>query len=81
MRSEAVTELERTMIRVHVHQDALDSEGGMVIYITGHATSTVCAGVSAVVHTAIDGLKRMAEENPSQLAYNGTLKKKQSTRR
>ena len=64
------------MIRVHVHQDALDSEGGMVIYITGHATSTVCAGVSAVVHTAIDGLKRMADENPKQLAYQSTVKKK-----
>jgi uncharacterized protein YsxB (DUF464 family) len=69
------------VIRVHVHQDALDSEGGMVIYITGHATSTVCAGVSAVVHTAIDGLARMAKENPKQLAYQSTLKKKATARR
>jgi uncharacterized protein YsxB (DUF464 family) len=53
----------------------------MVIYITGHATSTVCAGVSAVVHTAIDGLARMAKENPKQLAYQSTLKKKATARR
>ncbi len=69
------------MIRVSVIQDTLDSEGGMVIYITGHANPVICAGVSAVVHTAIDGLARMAKENPKQLAYQSTLKKKQSTRR
>jgi uncharacterized protein YsxB (DUF464 family) len=69
------------MIRVQLVHDALDSEGGMVIYITGHATATVCAGVSAVVHTALDGLARMAKENPRQLDYQSTIKKKQSTRR
>ncbi len=69
------------MIRVNVHLDSLDSEGGMVIYITGHATPVVCAGVSAVVNTAIDGLARMAKENPKHLAFQSTAKKKQSTRR
>ena len=69
------------MIRVSVIQDTLDSEGGMVIYITGHANPVVCAGVSAVVHTALDGLARMASEYPHQLTYHANLKKKQSTRR
>jgi uncharacterized protein YsxB (DUF464 family) len=70
------------VIRVHVHQDDLDSEGGWVIYVTGHANTQVCAGVSGIWHTMILGFQWIAKKYPRQMRFSQstTSKKKQSTR-
>jgi hypothetical protein len=66
------------MIRVHVHQDDLDAEGGWVLYITGHANTQVCAGVSGIWHTMLLGFQWLAKRYPKQVKYHQstTSKKK-----
>lgn len=69
------------MIRVHVHEDSLDSEGGWVLYITGHANEKVCAGVSGVWVAMLLGLEMIAKKYPKQISYHSTAKKKPTARR
>jgi uncharacterized protein YsxB (DUF464 family) len=58
------------VIRVHIHQDGLDSEGGWVLYITGHANTQVCAGVSGIWIAMIAGLKIIAKKYPRQISLH-----------
>ena len=64
------------MIRAYSVEDTLDNEGGWTIILTGHGSENVCAGVSAILHAAVDGLERMAKENPRQLTFTRIKKVK-----
>lgn len=63
-------------IRVVAIEDTLDSEGGLVLYITGHANEKVCAGASALWRTMLAGYALIAKEYPRQLSFQYILKAK-----
>jgi uncharacterized protein YsxB (DUF464 family) len=66
------------VIRIYAIVDTLDTNGGTTIVLTGHANEKVCAGVSAVVHTALLGLEAIAKNYPRQASFKKTLAKKTS---
>jgi len=68
------------MIRIHVHQDSLDTEGGWVLYITGHGNTQVCAGVSGIWIAMLAGLKLIAKKYPKQCSFHESSTKKKRTR-
>lgn len=72
------------MIRVVAIEDGLDQEGGLVLYITGHADAMVCAGCSAIWHTMLAGFAMIAKRYPKQLSFRSIVnlsKKKAAQRR
>jgi uncharacterized protein YsxB (DUF464 family) len=57
------------LIRVYSVEDSLDDEGGWTVVVTGHGNAETCAGVSAILSAAVDGLARIAKEYPRQVRF------------
>jgi uncharacterized protein YsxB (DUF464 family) len=64
------------VIRVVAVRDEFDREGGLVLYVTGHADTMVCAGASALWHTMLAGLEMIAKRYPKEMVFQSVVKEK-----
>ena len=57
------------MIRVYAITDTLDSEGGLTLVVTGHASEKVCAAGSMLWATMLMGYEALALRHPREVRF------------